>query len=101
MFNKKSVEDEKAKLLAELKTIETEAEAKLAEIEAKAKGMFDLSAELAAVEETVKADVQKVEKWFVSVFKKPTSVVEPVVEPTPAVVEPTPVVEPTANTAAE
>lgn len=82
MFLKKDIEAEKAKLLADLKAIETKAKEELAALEAKTKGIFDLGSEIKAVEEKVVAEVQKVEKWFVTAIKgsaqtTSTAVVEP------------------------
>lgn len=82
MFLKKDIEAEKAKLLADLKAIETKAKEELAALEAKTKGIFDLGSEIKAVEEKVVAEVQKVEKWFVTAIKgsaqtTPTVAVEP------------------------
>lgn len=95
MFLKKDIEAEKAKMLAELQSIEAKAKDELAALEVKAKGVFDIGSELKVVEEKIVSEVQKIEKWFVTAIKggaqtAPVVTVEPIVEPT--------VVEPTANT---
>lgn len=94
---KKIVEDEKAKLMTELKAIEDKAKEDLKALEAKIDVFPEFEVEIKSVAVKIEADVQKVEKWFVEKFKKqplPSAepVVEPVVEPTTPVAEPTDVV---------
>jgi len=106
MSIKTEIEAEKTKLLTELKSIEDKAKADLAALKDKIDLVPELESEIKTVETKIKAEVQKVEKWFVSHFKSqaqtaPVAVVEPSTNTTTVQTESTVTVQPAANTVGE